>query len=62
MVRRFEHSDVKLIFASHLLLSRGEKKTICNKVVLQSAATCLVWPGQQPSFIFGQADGKASMY
>ncbi|KAL5460471.1 hypothetical protein EMCRGX_G033922 [Ephydatia muelleri] len=39
----------------------GEKKTICNKVVLQSAATCLVWPGQQPSFIFGQADGKVKM-
>ena len=43
-------------------LHRGEKKTICNKAVLQSAVTCLVWSFQQPSFVFGQAepDGKAS--
>ena len=34
---------------------------ICNKLILQSAVTCLVWPVQQSSFIFGQADGKVRM-
>lgn len=37
---------------------RGEKKVICNKFVLQSAVTCMVWPVQQAGFVFGQADGK----
>ena len=39
---------------------RGEKKVICNKIILQSAVTSLVWPTQQPSFVFGLADGKVS--
>ena len=39
---------------------RGEKKVICNKIILQSAVTSLVWPPQQPSFVFGLADGKVS--
>lgn len=41
---------------------RGEKKVICNKIILQSAVTSLVWPPQQPSFVFGLADGKVSPY
>lgn len=45
-------------FATTVLISRGEKKVICNKFILQSAVTCLVWPVQQASFIFGLADGK----
>lgn len=40
---------------------RGEKKVICNKFILQSAVTCLVWPAQQSSFVFGQADGKVKV-
>lgn len=40
---------------------RGEKKVICNKFILQSAVTCLVWPSQQSSLIFGQADGKVKI-
>lgn len=34
---------------------------ICNKFILQSAVTCLVWPVHQASFVFGQADGKVKM-
>ena len=37
---------------------RGEKKVICNKIILQSAVTCLLWPAQQSAFVFGLADGK----
>ena len=37
---------------------RGEKKVICNKILLQSAVTCLIWPHNQTSFIFGLANGK----
>ena len=37
---------------------RGEKKVICNKILLQSAVTCLIWPPNQGSFIFGLANGK----
>lgn len=40
------------------LTSRGEKKVICNKIILQSAVTCLWWPVQQSNFVFGLADGK----
>ena len=36
---------------------RGDKKTICNKFVQQSAVTCLIWPPEQ-QIIFGTADGK----
>ena len=34
---------------------------ICNKFILQSAVTCLVWPVLQASFVFGQADGKVKV-
>lgn len=34
---------------------------ICNKFILQSAVTCLVWPVLQSSFIFGLADGKVKI-
>lgn len=47
------------VIASHHF--RGEKKVICNKIILQSAVTCLVWPVQQPSFVFGLADGKVKL-
>ena len=43
-----------------LSTGRGEKKAITAKVPLQSAVTCLIWPHTQPSFVFGQADGKVS--
>ena len=39
------------------ILSRGEKKVICNKFIQQSAVTCLIWPSDQP-IVFGTADGK----
>ncbi|OWF38575.1 intraflagellar transport protein 172 homolog [Mizuhopecten yessoensis] len=35
----------------------GDKKTICNKFVQQSAVTCMIWPNEQP-IVFGLADGK----
>ncbi|XP_074640366.1 intraflagellar transport protein 172 homolog [Tubulanus polymorphus] len=35
----------------------GDKKTICNKFVLQSAVTCMIWPLDQP-IIIGLSDGK----
>ncbi|XP_064625451.1 intraflagellar transport protein 172 homolog [Lineus longissimus] len=35
----------------------GDKKSICNKFVLQSAVTCLVWPGDG-AIVVGLADGK----
>lgn len=41
-----------------LSVCRGDKKVICNKIVLQSAVTCLVWPSQESSFVIGLADGK----
>ncbi len=44
-----------------LLPFRGEKKVICNKIPVQSAVTCLVWPPQQASFVFGLADGKVKL-
>ncbi len=40
---------------------RGEKKVICNKIILQSAVTCLEWPIQQSNFVFGLADGKVKV-
>ncbi len=40
---------------------RGEKKVICNKYILQSAVTCMLWPVQQANFVFGQADGKVKV-
>lgn len=45
---------------SIFLQIRGEKKVICNKIILQSAVTCLAWPSTQPSFVFGLADGKVA--
>ncbi|XP_052833703.1 intraflagellar transport protein 172 homolog [Octopus bimaculoides] len=35
----------------------GDKKVICNKFVLQSSVTAMVWPNNQ-ALIFGQVDGK----
>ncbi|XP_030627149.1 intraflagellar transport protein 172 homolog [Chanos chanos] len=38
----------------------GEKKVICNKFVLTSAATCLVWPAEHV-ILFGLAEGKVRL-
>ena len=38
---------------------RGDKKTICNKFIQQSAVTCLIWPPEQ-QIVFGTADGKVN--
>ncbi|KAI0233465.1 hypothetical protein LSAT2_016275, partial [Lamellibrachia satsuma] len=38
----------------------GDKKTICNKFIQQSAVTCLIWPPEQ-QIVFGTADGKVRM-
>ena len=32
-----------------------------NVDVQQCAPTCLLWPVQQPSFVFGLADGKVKL-
>ena len=37
---------------------RGDKKSIVNKIVLESAVTCLIWPTTQSHYVFGLADGK----
>lgn len=37
---------------------RGDKKAIVNKIMLESAVTCLIWPTAQSHYVFGQADGK----
>ena len=39
---------------------RGDKKSICNKFIQQSAVTCLIWPPEQ-QIIFGTADGKVRL-
>ena len=36
----------------------GERKTICNKFIQESAVTAMVWPPDQPAFIIGLASGK----
>lgn len=41
-------------------MTRGEKKSIVNKIVLESAVTCLMWPPAQSHYIFGLADGKVT--
>lgn len=48
-------------FFTSLTFCRGEKKVICNKIQVQSAVTCLIWPPQQSSFVFGMADGKVKL-
>lgn len=47
----------KIIYVYKIGLEWGDKKVICNKFILQSSVTCMVWPSNQP-LIFGQADGK----
>jgi len=42
------------------VMSRNDKKTICNKFVQQSAVTCLIWPPDQ-QIVFGTADGRVKM-
>ena len=32
-----------------------------NKVVLESAVTCLIWPPAQSHYVFGLADGKVGV-
>ena len=39
---------------------RGDKKSIVNKIVLESAVTCLIWPTVQSHYVFGLADGKVT--
>ena len=34
---------------------------ICNKIILQSAVTCLKWPSNQSNFAFGMANGKVKI-
>lgn len=41
--------------------ARGDKKVICNKFILQTAVTCMLWPVLQANFVFGQADGKVKV-
>ena len=38
----------------------GDRKSICNKFVQQSAVTCMIWPPER-SIVFGTADGKVRM-
>ncbi|XP_067032279.1 intraflagellar transport protein 172 homolog isoform X2 [Acropora muricata] len=47
-----------IIFVYKIGEEWGDKKVICNKFVQQSAVTCLIWPPEQQSIIFGLADGK----
>lgn len=47
-----------IIFVYKIEEEWGDKKVICNKFVHQSAVTCLIWPPEQQSIIFGLADGK----
>ncbi|XP_067026551.1 intraflagellar transport protein 172 homolog [Acropora muricata] len=47
-----------IIFVYKIEEEWGDKKVICNKFVQQSAVTCLIWPPEQQSIIFGLADGK----
>ncbi|XP_015754892.1 PREDICTED: intraflagellar transport protein 172 homolog [Acropora digitifera] len=47
-----------IIFVYKIKGEWGDKKVICNKFVQQSAVTCLIWPPEQQSIIFGLADGK----
>lgn len=47
-----------IIFVYRIGEQWGEKKVICNKFIQQSAITCLVWPHEQPHFVFGTAEGK----
>ena len=48
------------IFYIYIILGEdwGERKTICNKFIQESAVTAMVWPSDQPSFIIGLASGK----
>lgn len=39
---------------------RGDKKVICNKFIVSSAVTCLIWLTEGP-LIFGTADGKVKL-
>uniref|UniRef100_A0A1X7UG21 Anaphase-promoting complex subunit 4 WD40 domain-containing protein n=1 Tax=Amphimedon queenslandica TaxID=400682 RepID=A0A1X7UG21_AMPQE len=50
-----------IIFVYKIGEQWGDKKVICNKIILQSAVTTLIWPVQQPTFIFGLADGKVKL-
>ncbi|XP_011405209.1 PREDICTED: intraflagellar transport protein 172 homolog [Amphimedon queenslandica] len=50
-----------IIFVYKIGEQWGNKKVICNKIILQSAVTTLIWPVQQPTFIFGLADGKVKL-
>eukprot|EP01105_Mastigella_eilhardi_P013040 TRINITY_DN2967_c0_g1_i2.p1 TRINITY_DN2967_c0_g1~~TRINITY_DN2967_c0_g1_i2.p1 ORF type:complete len:926 (-),score=269.09 TRINITY_DN2967_c0_g1_i2:2602-5379(-) len=36
----------------------GEKKTICNKFVVQSPVTAIAWGARQDDVVFGTAEGK----
>ncbi|EDV25844.1 uncharacterized protein TRIADDRAFT_24195 [Trichoplax adhaerens] len=39
----------------------GDKKTICNKFLQQSAVTCSTWPVESHSIVYGLADGKVRL-
>lgn len=45
---------------SQIVCCRGDKKSICNKFIQQSAVTFLIWPPEQ-QIIFGTADGKVRL-
>ena len=46
-----------IIFVYKIGEEWGDKKSICNKFVQQSAVTCMIWPPEN-QIIFGTADGK----
>eukprot|EP00906_Rhabdomonas_costata_P032028 RCo045161 len=48
-----------IVFVYKLGLEWGEKKSICNKFLQQSAVNCVVWPPQHShELMFGLAEGK----
>lgn len=49
-----------ILLAVTMVTIRGDKKSIVNKIVLESAVTCLIWPPVQSHYVFGLADGKVT--
>uniref|UniRef100_A0A3B4Z6I6 Intraflagellar transport protein 172 homolog n=1 Tax=Stegastes partitus TaxID=144197 RepID=A0A3B4Z6I6_9TELE len=50
-----------IIFVYRIGEDWGDKKTICNKFVLTSAVTCLLWPAEN-AIVYGLVDGKVIKY
>ncbi|XP_008279843.1 intraflagellar transport protein 172 homolog [Stegastes partitus] len=49
-----------IIFVYRIGEDWGDKKTICNKFVLTSAVTCLLWPAEN-AIVYGLVDGKVRL-